>query len=75
MMPKLVTFPTISLLQGVPLGKLNTPGIPPVLLNVKHIVNETMHWNQVMNRGASSATAWLLNKLLLTNTVAIDTTL
>lgn len=61
--------------QGEPFGKLNNLGMPLVLLNVQHIVKETTHWNQVMNRGASKATDWPLKSVLLTNTVAIDTIL
>lgn len=64
-----------SIFHGVPLGKVKMPGMPPVKLNVEQIVNDTIHWNHVMNNGASSATVALLSNALLTNTVAIDTTL
>lgn len=70
-----LTFLTVSICHGEPLGNANNPGMPADLLSREHIVNETMHWNQVMNSGASKATAWLLSNVLFTKTVVIDTAL
>ena len=66
----------VFLLNGLPIGKLIILGIVLLkLLNEKHIIDETTHWNHVINKGASKLTDLLLNNVLLTNTVKIDTIL
>lgn len=75
-MVKLLTFFIVFALKGFPSGNCMTFGnIFDKRLKLKQIIAETKHWNHAINIGASTSNLSILNNVLFTNTVKIETNL